>query len=150
MLVGLRLVALVGAPVWVFAGAWLVGTKAGAVLTSGRPRARSRSGPDDAAPAPVDPFRTLALQRRLTALATEIDLLVADAGGVYARGVRLPFPRGGSLGSPALECRHVHCDWPVAVEKRDGVVARGEAAGVEEAHGGRVHARFIASGRGRW
>ena len=91
----LRLAAFAMTPVWVFSAAWalVVGVPVRHRAT-GR-RAVSVFGPvaagvvRPAAGGAPDPFRTLALQRRLTALAAELDALAVDDGSVYARGARL-------------------------------------------------------------
>ena len=86
----LRLLAFATTPVWVFCAAWglLVGVPT-RVLTGAGP-GRSR-GP--AADLPPDPFRTLRLQQRLTALAAELDVLAAD-GTAYARATKLAVVSG--------------------------------------------------------
>lgn len=56
---------------------------------AGGRRAGVTAPPGPVAAAPADPFRTLALQYRLGALARELDGLAVDDGRVFARGVRL-------------------------------------------------------------
>lgn len=97
----LRLVAFAMTPVWVFSAAWalLVGVpgrrRTGFCGASvfGPVAAGLVRGPAPAA-APPDPFRTLGLQRRLTALAAELDALAVDDGSVYARSAKLAVVSG--------------------------------------------------------
>lgn len=91
----LRVLAFALTPVWVFAVAWGVlraatarRSEAGQRATAARERAR-RPVTVTLPAEPVDPFRTLALQYRLGALARELDDLAVDDGRVYARGLRL-------------------------------------------------------------
>lgn len=92
----LRLVLFAMTPLWVFSAAWalLVGVPAGrrtsvfGPVAAGLVRAAG-GGAAPVEPALPDPFRTLGLQRRLTALSAELEALAVDDGSVYARTARL-------------------------------------------------------------